>query len=136
MRDLATLCNGGIRALAKDGMFAAKVTGIVDATDLETTAPYEGWGQITRMPQIRDTRGKEHEIVVFDWPAQFRARQAQPLLTAPVVEATVAPETTTPPSGTRHGPSTQRPWPVYRAGSVSLRPSHGSVGTAATAGVS
>jgi hypothetical protein len=68
-RDLATLFNGGIRALAKAGMFAAKVTGILDATDPETTAQYEGWGQGTRTRQITDKRGKEHEIAVtvYGW---------------------------------------------------------------------
>jgi hypothetical protein len=37
IRDLEALFNSAIRALAKAGVFAAKVTGIVDATDLETT---------------------------------------------------------------------------------------------------
>jgi len=39
VRDLEALLNGGIRALAKAGVLAAKVTGIVEATDLETTPP-------------------------------------------------------------------------------------------------
>jgi hypothetical protein len=38
LRDLEALFNRVIRALAQAGVFAAKVTGIVDATDLETTA--------------------------------------------------------------------------------------------------
>ncbi len=42
VRDLEAWFNGVVRALAKTGVFAAKVTGIVDATDLETTAQYEG----------------------------------------------------------------------------------------------
>jgi hypothetical protein len=69
LRDLETLFNGVIRALAKAGMFAAKVTGIVDATDLETTAQYEGCGQVTRKRRITDKRGKEHEIegTVYGW---------------------------------------------------------------------
>jgi hypothetical protein len=37
-RDLKALCNGVIRALAKTGVCRAKGTGIVAATDLETTA--------------------------------------------------------------------------------------------------
>jgi hypothetical protein len=37
LRELEALFNGIIRALAQAGVFAAKVTGIVDATDLETT---------------------------------------------------------------------------------------------------
>jgi hypothetical protein len=38
VRDLEALCNGVIRALAQAGVFRAQVTGIVDGTDLETTA--------------------------------------------------------------------------------------------------
>jgi hypothetical protein len=64
VRDLEAWFNGVIRALAKAGMFAAKVTGIVDATDLETTAQYEGCGQVTRTRKITDKRGKVHEIEV------------------------------------------------------------------------
>jgi hypothetical protein len=45
VRDLEALFNGVIRALAKAGVFAAKVTGIVDATDWETPAGDEGCGQ-------------------------------------------------------------------------------------------
>jgi hypothetical protein len=44
LRELEALFNGVIRALAQAGVFAAKVTGIVDATDLETTPQYEGCG--------------------------------------------------------------------------------------------
>jgi hypothetical protein len=46
------------------GVFAAKVTGIVDATDLERTAQYEGCGQVTRRRKVTDTCGKVHEIEV------------------------------------------------------------------------
>src|SRR5919198_4191485 len=69
LRDLEALFNGVIRALAKSGMFAAKVTGIVDATDLETTARYEGCGQATRTRKVTDKRGKVHEIevTVYGW---------------------------------------------------------------------
>jgi hypothetical protein len=68
-RDLEALFNGVIRALAKAGVFAAKLTGIVDATDLETTAHYEGCGQVTRKRKITDKRGKVHEIevTVYGW---------------------------------------------------------------------
>jgi hypothetical protein len=38
LRDLETLFNSVIRALAQAQVFAAQVTGIADATDLETTA--------------------------------------------------------------------------------------------------
>jgi hypothetical protein len=37
LRELEAVFNGAIRALAKAGVFGAKVTGIVDGTDLETT---------------------------------------------------------------------------------------------------
>jgi hypothetical protein len=69
IRDLEVLFNSAIRALAKAGVFAAKVTGIVDATDLETTAHYEGCGQVTRKQKITDKRGKvqEIEVTVYGW---------------------------------------------------------------------
>src|SRR5262245_31273315 len=52
LRDLEALFNRFIRALAQAGVLAAKVTGIVDATDLETTAQYAGGGQVTRQRTI------------------------------------------------------------------------------------
>jgi Transposase DDE domain len=64
LRELETLFNGVIRALAQTGVFAAKVTGIVDATDLETTPQYEGCGQVTRQRSITAKRGKVHAIEV------------------------------------------------------------------------
>ena len=64
VRDLEVLCNGVIRALAKAGVLAAQVTGIVEATDLETTAHDEGCGQVTRQRKSTDTRGHVHEIDV------------------------------------------------------------------------
>jgi hypothetical protein len=69
LRDLEAWFNGTIRALAKAGIYGAKVTGIVDATDLETTAQYEGCGQVTRTRKVTDKRGKVHEIevTVYGW---------------------------------------------------------------------
>jgi Transposase DDE domain len=69
VRDLEALFNGVIRALARTGVFAAKVTGIVDATDLETTAQYEGCGQVTRTRKIADKHGQVHaiEVTVYGW---------------------------------------------------------------------
>ena len=64
LRDLEALFNGVIRALARARVFTTKVTGIVDATDLETTAQYEGCGHVTRTRKIADKRGKVHEIEV------------------------------------------------------------------------
>jgi Transposase DDE domain len=69
LRDLEAWFNGTIRALAKAGIYGTKVTGIVDATDLETTAQYEGCGQVTRTQKVTDKRGKVHEIevTVYGW---------------------------------------------------------------------
>jgi hypothetical protein len=64
LRDLEALFHGAIRALAQSGAFAAKVTGIVDGTDLETTAQYEGCGHVTRKRKITDKRGQVHELEV------------------------------------------------------------------------
>jgi hypothetical protein len=62
LRELEAVFNGAIRALAKAGVFSAKVTGVADGTDLETTQRYRGWGQVTRKVRIEDTRGQVHEI--------------------------------------------------------------------------
>jgi hypothetical protein len=63
-RDLEALFHGVIRTLAKAGVLAAKVTGLIEATELETTAPYEGYGQGTRRRKITDKHGHVHEIEV------------------------------------------------------------------------
>jgi hypothetical protein len=63
-RALEALFNSVIRALAKAGVLAAKVTGSVDAPDLETTPQYEGCGQVTRQRHITDQRGNVPEIEV------------------------------------------------------------------------
>jgi hypothetical protein len=69
LRDVEALFNRVIQALAKTGVLAAKVPGIVDATDLETTAQYAGCGQVTRKRKITDKRGNVHEIevTVYGW---------------------------------------------------------------------
>jgi Transposase DDE domain len=69
LRDLEWVFNGAIRALAKAGVFAKKVTGIADGTDLETTARYRGCGQVTRKVRIEDKQGRGHEIevTVYGW---------------------------------------------------------------------
>src|SRR5919109_2740216 len=69
LRDLEAVFNGSIRALAKAGVFGAKVTGIADGTDLETTERYQGCGQATRKRRIEDKWGKVHEIevTVYGW---------------------------------------------------------------------
>src|ERR671923_952558 len=45
LRQLEAVFNGAIRALAQAGGFGAKVTGIVDGTDVETTKRYTGCRQ-------------------------------------------------------------------------------------------
>jgi hypothetical protein len=61
-RDLEAGCTGVSRALATGGVLAVKVTGLVDATALETTAPEAGGGQGTRPRQVTDTRGQGREL--------------------------------------------------------------------------
>jgi Transposase DDE domain len=69
VRALAIGCNGAIRALARAGVSGAKVTGSAAGTDLETTEPYAGCGQVTRKVRIEEKRGKVHEIEVrvYGW---------------------------------------------------------------------
>jgi hypothetical protein len=69
VRALEALFNGAIRALAQAGVFQAQVTGMVEGTDLETTAHYQGCGQVTRTRPLTDTRGKgrESEVTVYGW---------------------------------------------------------------------
>jgi hypothetical protein len=69
LRNLEAVFNGSIRALAKAGVFGAKVTGIADGTDLETTEHYTGCGRVTRTVRSADTRGRMHEIevTVYGW---------------------------------------------------------------------
>jgi hypothetical protein len=69
LRDLEAVFNGSIRALAKAGVFGAKVTGIADGSDLETTERYTGCGQVTRQVRLEDKRGRVHEIevTVYGW---------------------------------------------------------------------
>jgi Transposase DDE domain len=66
---MAAFLNGVVHDLAQAKVFAHQVTGIVDGTDLETTARYEGCGQTTRKRKITDKRGKVHEIevTVYGW---------------------------------------------------------------------
>jgi hypothetical protein len=61
--------NGVVQDLARAGVFARQVTGILDGTDLETTARYEGCGQATRKRKITDKRGqvREIEVTVYGW---------------------------------------------------------------------
>jgi hypothetical protein len=69
LRDLEALFNQAIRAVAQAGCFGKQGTGIADGTDLETTAQYEGCGQVTRQRKITDKRGKVHaiEVTVYGW---------------------------------------------------------------------
>jgi hypothetical protein len=69
LQELEAIFNGAIRALVKARVFGTTVTGIVDATDLETTIRYEGCGQATRKRKVTDKHGKVHEIevTVYGW---------------------------------------------------------------------
>jgi hypothetical protein len=69
LQDLERVFNGALRALATGGVFAKQVTGVADGTDLETTARYQGCGQVTRKVRIEDTQGRVHEIevTVYGW---------------------------------------------------------------------
>jgi hypothetical protein len=66
---IESFLNGVIQALAKAGVFARQVSGILDGTDLETTAQYEGCGQVTRRRKLTDKQGKarEIEVTVYGW---------------------------------------------------------------------
>ena len=66
-RDLEAVVNGAIRALTRTGVLAAQITGLVDATDRETTAQEEGGGHGTRPRQRTDTRGQVHESAVTSY---------------------------------------------------------------------
>jgi Transposase DDE domain len=69
LRQLEAVFNGAIRALAHAAVFAAKVTGIADGTDLETTSRYRGCGQVTRKVRMEDKHEQVHEIegTVYGW---------------------------------------------------------------------
>jgi Transposase DDE domain len=69
LRDLEALFNGSIQALAQAGRLGTTVTGILDATDLETTQHYAGCGQVTRKQKVTDKWGKVHqiEVTVYGW---------------------------------------------------------------------
>jgi hypothetical protein len=73
LRQLEVVFNGAIRALAKAGSFGKTVTGMVDATDLETTAPYAGCGQATRKRKVTDQHGtaQEIEVTVDGWKVRI-----------------------------------------------------------------
>jgi hypothetical protein len=64
LRDLEAVFNGSIRALAQAGVFGAKVTGIADGTDVETTEHDRDCGQVTRKVRIEAKQGRVHEIEV------------------------------------------------------------------------
>jgi hypothetical protein len=68
-RDLQGVCHGAIRAFAKAGVVGAKVTGMMDGTNLEAIERYSGGGQMTRPVRIEDTRGQVHaiEVTIYDW---------------------------------------------------------------------
>jgi hypothetical protein len=57
LQDLEALFDGSIQALAQAGLLGTTGTGMLDATDVETTPHYAGGGQVTR-------KRKVHEIEV------------------------------------------------------------------------
>ena len=61
--------NGVVHDRAQAKVLARQVTGLVDGTDWETTARYEGCGQATRKRQITDKQGKvrEIEVTLYGW---------------------------------------------------------------------
>jgi hypothetical protein len=69
LRDREAVFQGAVRALAKAGVFAAKVTGMVAATDLETTRCSAGCGPVTRRVKAEDKRGQGQaiEVTVDGW---------------------------------------------------------------------
>lgn len=69
LRDLEMVVNGAIRALTQARVLGTKVTGLADGTDLETTEPYTGCGQVTRTVCLEDRRGQVHaiEVTVYGW---------------------------------------------------------------------
>lgn len=69
LEKLAAFMNEVIQALAKAKIFAKRVTGIIDSTDIETTDQYEDCGQVTREKKIKDKYGKEQkiEVTVYGW---------------------------------------------------------------------
>jgi hypothetical protein len=61
---MAQFLNQVVQALAKAGVFARQLTGILDGTDLETTPKYQGCGKVTRKKKVVDKRGRAWEIEV------------------------------------------------------------------------
>jgi hypothetical protein len=83
LRELEAVVNGAIRALAKAGVFGKRVTGMVEATDLETTERSAGCGQATRQRKVTDQHGHVQtiEVTVYGWTLMLviAARTKMPL---------------------------------------------------------
>jgi hypothetical protein len=69
VRDLEAVFNGSMRALATAGVVGAKVTGMADGPDLETTERSTGGGPVTRQGRLEEKRGQVHaiEVTVYGW---------------------------------------------------------------------
>ena len=80
---MAACRNGVGQDLAQAKGFARQVTGIVEGTDLETTARSAGCGQATRQRQRTDTRGQGRAIAVtgYGWKLRvmIEGRTTRPL---------------------------------------------------------
>jgi hypothetical protein len=61
-RDPEAGFNGAIWALAQAGGLGAKVTGMADGTDLETTEPDIGCGQVPRTVRLEEPQSRVHEV--------------------------------------------------------------------------
>jgi hypothetical protein len=94
-RDLEAMCTGVREALATTGGWTAKRTGLVEATELETTAPEEGGGPVTRQRPMPDTRGTGHarEVTVEGWPRSVWRAAPPPIPWAATVVPSHAPAT-------------------------------------------
>lgn len=69
-QEIEQLYNTNIALLAAHGAFHKKVTGIVDATDIETTSSYPGAGMVKRKKKVQKKTGtKEIECIVYGWKA-------------------------------------------------------------------
>jgi hypothetical protein len=95
VRDQEAVCNGSIRALAHAGVFGAKVTDIVDGTDVETTERCTDGGHVTCMVCSEDKPGRmqEIEVTVYGWNVLLVLEAAPKIPWAVKVGQMAAPET-------------------------------------------
>jgi len=115
---LEALLHGGVQDLATAGGGARQGTGLLEGTDLEPTARYEGGGQGTRQRTSTDQRGqvRTRAVTVYGWKLRVRLEaMPQSPLAAQVVQLQDQAATVPRPLVTRRAPS----WPTLPAGSGS-----------------